>query len=158
MPAQRTLLLDTNTLLLLYVGLFDRSLVANFKRTRIFTVDDFDLLVQIVDGFQTLVTTPHVLAEVSNLSGQLRDEARRGYFATFARSLQQVDERYVPAKALINHPVFVRLGLTDAGIAELAHRDRLTVLTTDLDLFLWLSKAQVRVFNFNHLRVSGDTL
>ena len=37
--SNRTLLLDTNVLLLLFVGLWDRSRIQNFKRTEQFTED-----------------------------------------------------------------------------------------------------------------------
>lgn len=151
----RRLLLDANTLLLLFVGLFDRTLIPQFKRTTIFAVEDYDLLAEIVTQFTMLVTTPHILCEVSNLSGQLVDERRLSYFTVFARSLAGFDERYTAATALRTQPIFNRLGLTDAGIAHIAQEESLTVLTTDLDLWAYLTGAGVDAYNFNHVRRFG---
>jgi len=61
-------LLDTNLLVLFLVGQIDRRQISVFKRTRNFSVEDFHLLGRLVGTFGTLITTPHVLAQVSDLT------------------------------------------------------------------------------------------
>src|SRR5207237_10295950 len=78
-----SILIDTNILLLLFVGAFDRKLIATFKRTATFLPDDFDLLLRLIGLVPRIVTTPHVLAEVNSLSGQLGEPKRTQYFAHF---------------------------------------------------------------------------
>jgi acyl-CoA synthetase (AMP-forming)/AMP-acid ligase II len=141
--------------LLLFIGSYDRELISRFKRTQIFTVEDFDLLVDIVASCGGLVTTPHILAEVSNLSGQLEDDRRSRYFAVFAKLVNQLGERSVPASTAVAHPIFRRLGLTDAAVATLVQGEPIAVLTVDFDLWAHLSAAGVAAYNFNHVRVSG---
>ena len=82
--SKRTLLLDANVMLLLCVGLWDRSRISKFKRTRIFTDEDFDLLSQLVAGYGTVVTTPHVLSEVSNHADFHGEPERSAFFAWLA--------------------------------------------------------------------------
>ena len=146
------LLIDTNILLLYFVGLFDRSWVERFKRTRDrYSAQDFDLLMDIVLQFDRIVTTPNVLSEVSNLSNQWAEPGRTKYFERFAQEINRLSEEYVVSADAAQASCFPHLGLTDAGIMHLAH-DAYLVLTDDLELFGRLTKAGVDVINFSHLR------
>lgn len=149
--AGRRVLLDANVLLLLYVGTFDPGLIARFKRTRQYTPEDFQRLQQVLSAFSQIVTTPHVLAEVSNLSGHLPDHLRGQYFARLASSVAVLAESHTFAAALVEEPIFVRLGLTDAAVAQLARDESLTVVTADLDLHLHLQTVGVNTLNFNEV-------
>lgn len=62
---------DTNLLLLYVVGAHDPERIGRFPRTDTYTEDDFDLLERLLGYFETAVTTPPILTEVSNLLGQL---------------------------------------------------------------------------------------
>src|SRR5262245_26716632 len=114
---QRGLLVDTNLLLLLVVGILDTSRIGTFKRTRTFTSADFDLLAGIVSRFSLIVTTPNILTEMSNL---LPEDLRAGCHALFAEQVPKFDEQYLPSKLLVAKTSFVRFGLTDTGIIEVA--------------------------------------
>lgn len=92
-----------------------------------------------------------MLAEVSNLSNHLSEHLRADYFSLFARSVSVLAESDTAATKLVDEPIFGRLGLTDAAIAQVARDDSLVVVTADLDLYLHLSEIGVRVLNFNHL-------
>jgi hypothetical protein len=117
-----------------------------------FTESDFELLQRVLSQFDLLVTTPNILTEVSNLLGQLPDNLRGQYYASFAAALDAlVDEHYIPSKRLVLQSRFPRLGLTDTGIIEQA-RDRHLVLTCDLPLYNHLCDQGVDVINFNHIR------
>jgi len=142
-------------LLLLFVGLWDRSRIPKFKNTKIFTEDDFDLLMEILDGFGNVVTTTHILAEISNLSGQHGDPERSDLFRKLVSLIPLLPEYHLGADIAVVDPVFVRLGLTDAAIAAIASDRGLHVLTTDFDLWAHLQKIGVASYNFNHIRQAG---
>ncbi len=148
----RGILVDTNILLLHFVGSFDRSLVARFKRTERFTIRDFSLLEGMLARFDRVVTTPNVLSEVNSLSNVLRGVARDGYFAEFARKIVTLHEEYVVSADVARHDCFSRLGLTDSGILHLV-KDKYLVLTDDFRLYGILDKAGIDAVNFNHLRL-----
>lgn len=63
----KPVLVDANLLLLVMIGSFDRDLIASFKRTCAYSIRHYDLLVRLLGYFSTVVTTPHILTEVSNL-------------------------------------------------------------------------------------------
>jgi len=145
------LLIDSNLLLLLFVGLYDRNRIARFKRTAQFTIDDFELLVSFVKRFKKVVTTPSILTEVSNLLGQLPDELKSSFYGYFAEAIRVLREQYTPSHALSNEKAFPKFGLTDTAILRAATGNYL-VLTDDFRLAQYLLSQDVDVINFNHLR------
>jgi len=56
------ILIDTNILLLLFVGGVDVGLIAKHKRTSKFTVEDFALAVLVAEQFAAIITTPNILS------------------------------------------------------------------------------------------------
>jgi hypothetical protein len=71
------LLVDANLLILYTVGSVSPNRIASFKRTRRYEIRDFDLLTATLANFPELYTTPHVLAEVSNLINLAGDEGEK---------------------------------------------------------------------------------
>ncbi len=145
-------LLDSNLMLLWFIGLFQRALIGNFKRVSMFSLEDFDLLARLLENFRAVVTTPNILTEVSNLSGSLTDQLRSNYFASFANSVELLQEDYVLSNQAVANPLFRRLGLTDAAIAVVALRPIL-VVTTDFELYYRLQALGADAVNFNHERL-----
>ena len=146
-------LVDTNLLVLYLVGTVNEHRIQDFKRTRAYTIEDFDLLHRLLAWFGRLVSTPHVLAQVSDLT-DLRGKELPMVRALFKQLVEVLEERYEESCALVRDVCFERLGLTDAAIATLCRRDVL-VLTDDLDLHATLILRGVDALNFNHVRVLG---
>ena len=144
-------LVDSNLLLLYFIGRYDRKLVSMFKRTNAYAVEEFELLARLLALFRVLVTTPNILTEVSNLAGQLPDRVQPSYFQTFRDQLVVLDEQYVSSASACRTRFFERFGLTDSVIAEAA-RNGLLVLTADLALALLLEQLGIDLINFNHIR------
>src|ERR1035438_1165776 len=61
-------LVDTNLLVLFLVGTVNRQRILNFKRTGDFAIEDYDVLVRLINWFGKLIATPHVLSQVSDLT------------------------------------------------------------------------------------------
>lgn len=145
------LLIDTNLLVLFTVGSVNLNRVENFKRTRQYTVADFKLLRDVVARWPKLYTTPHVLAEVSNLtdlSGAERNIAREFLKITIAQLL----EPELSSTKAAEDSAYMSHGLTDASIAATARAHDVTVLTDDLDLYLRLQRDGIVCANFTYLR------
>ena|ERR1019366_6479409 len=147
------LLVDTNVLLLLLVGSLDPKLISRFKITanQGFDEADFNLLQTYAGRFQKLITTPHILAEVSNHADKIKDGFRQQVSQRLAALIEVLDERIESAKILARSDAFLRFGLTDAAISHLAAKN-FCVLTVDLPLAGYLQKVGVAAINFNHLR------
>jgi hypothetical protein len=144
-------LADANVLLLLLVGSYDRDRVAKFKNTEKFAPEDFDLLVSLLEQFDRIVATPHILAEVSNLAGQLGEPARSECFGRFIQIIDRTVEEPTPSAAAAREPIFTRLGLTDAGIAHIVV-GQYPIITTDSTLCDYLMRRGVDAINFDTFR------
>ncbi len=150
---QAGILVDTNILLLFFIGAFDQNLIPRFKRTKTFSVEDYEALINFLRFFDKIATTPHILTEVSNLSGQLGEPVKSEYFKKFSSDITLLEEENVVSRDVAQMREFVRLGLTDTGIIRLT-RGRYLVLTDDFRLSQYLQSAGVDVVNFNHIRTA----
>ena len=150
---QAGIMVDTNILLLFFIGAFDQNLIPRFKRTRQFSVEDYATLISILGLFDRIATTPHILTEVSNLSGQLGEPARSEYFKKFSSDITLLEEENVASRDVAQTQEFVKFGLTDTGIIHLT-KGKYLVLTDDFRLSQYLQSAGVDVVNFNHIRTT----
>lgn len=150
------IILDTNLLIVLIVGMVDRRLVGEHRRTRAFTPESFDFLLNMVVGAEQVVVTPHVLAETSNLLGQDDDPRCRILREKLREMIGIYPERHVAALELSKHAHYLRLGIADCGILSAIGED--AVLVTD-DLPLYLTSVEQfpdRTLNFTHIRQAND--
>src|SRR5690242_13664784 len=68
-------IIDSNILVLLIIGTWDRNSIPQHRRTKVYTPRDFDLLQTELRRYQRVITTPSVLTEASNLMGNDFHEA-----------------------------------------------------------------------------------
>ncbi|MBM4325760.1 MAG: hypothetical protein FJ118_01240 [Deltaproteobacteria bacterium] len=148
---KRTALVDSNLLLLYFIGKYDLNYVGKFKRTKSFSLKDFAVLQQLIRSFKHTVTTLNILTEVINFAGQLGEPAREQCLAKIAEEIKLVPEEYVPSTLASQHPYFAKCGLTDAVIMHAASNKHM-VVTTDFTLASLLEAQTIDVINFNHIR------
>lgn len=148
------LLIDSNILTLYIVGLYDVKRITEFKRTKgFYSPDDVHLLKNFITLFDNrLITTPHILAEVSNLL----EGARYQYgplLNSLATYMDIAQEVYIPSKEIVRQQpqLFTRFGLSDIIAGELA-RQNYVLLTDDLDFSAYLRNQGMAVVNFNNMR------
>lgn len=149
--------MDTNVLLLYFVGTYDPDLVERFNRTgnRGFTSGDYHLLDELLAQFDKFVTTPHVLTEVSNWLAYLDEPARSACLGRLAEDIGSMSETLTSASTLGRNPAFMIFGITDTAIVDAIPPGAYLVITDDLPLFGYLSNQGVDVLNFNHIRQLG---
>lgn len=144
-------LVDTNLLLLYFIGICDRGQIERFRRTKDrFVAEDFETLMRVLKSFDTVVTTPHVLTEVSNLLGHLSGQTKATCFGLFAQHISSWNEKHTPAKNLSSSPAFVKFGMADVSIEDAAQG--YLILTDDFPLSGYLSSKGLDVLNFNNIR------
>ncbi|WP_204102286.1 MULTISPECIES: PIN domain-containing protein [Spirulina sp. CCY15215] len=148
---QKGLLIDTNILLVLFVGKVNRQRISQFNRTEGFTAKDYDVLIKIIKRFSKIVTTPNILTEVNSLINQLKEPERSQCLELFSDLLSRVDEFYLESKRISEIEKFSKFGLTDCGILDLA-KDRYLVLTNDFKLANYLESRGIDTINFTHIQ------
>jgi hypothetical protein len=148
------ILIDTNLLLVFLMALWNEKVTLDFKRTQGYTADELTYLKLIVGEFQQWIVTPSVLAEVSNLAGQLPHDKRNSFFAFLSKVLANGPfvERFTELPKVVDDgSCFARLGFTDASIERLG-ASGIPVLTDDAVLYVRLQQQSIESFNFHHVR------
>lgn len=143
---RKGILIDTNLALLYIVGSLDPLLIRSHARTANFTSDDFDRLSRFVDAFEKKVVTPNILTEVGNLLGKMPE--LRGVFRGFIRKSTEV---FLQSGKITETSAFLIVGLTDAGIIEVA-KNKYLVVTDDGPLLGLLLSSKVDVVSLSQIR------
>lgn len=138
-------LLDANLLLVYLVGKFDKNRLSDFHHTKQY-VEDFPLIVRLIESFSRIHTTPNVLTEVSNLGGKLGPK----FFDVLQRAVVVLEEHYCASEKAVREMQFRKLGLTDSGLLSVAAR--VLIVTTDWQLHGILRSKNIDAVNFHHLR------
>ena len=152
--AKKGLLIDTNLLVLLVVGSVGKEYITQSTRTQGFTERDFDILrATIALSPGPILTTPHILAETSNLVAS----ALRGKQGQVARQLlgtlilSNLEEHYIQGRAAAAGPLFQHFGLTDSAIGMLKV-EQYAVLTADAPLYGILASRMIPAILFAIIR------
>jgi hypothetical protein len=154
--AGKRILLDSNLLLVFISGAMGPGIFARFKRVSNYTIGDYELLVRLLGAFTVLVTTPHILTEVSNLANSLPEWYKQEWYQNFAGLVESEDrspgiqEQWVPAAELAKMLEFSAFGITDAALTKLSS-DAL-VVTEDRRLSGILRARNIPAINFMDLR------
>jgi hypothetical protein len=128
----RTVLLDTNLLILFILGRHRKTLIPRFMHTKQYSIEDFELLENLMRRFHLLITTPNILTEVSNLSGRLDSKEQSLFRDSFRIEIEKLEERHLASREAAKTPAFWKLGLTDSVVA--ATPGDFLVMTDDLAL------------------------
>lgn len=144
------LLLDTNVLVLFLAGLVRPDRIGG-KRLEKFIAEDFLRVAEWAGDLPDHISLPNILTEASNLLGDERQELWPGSRQALANYVSNVDEVYVPSQRVAAGPEYLRLGLTDAAIHDLADNE-VCVVSVDHHLCNRLNLNGVDVRNPFHFR------
>ncbi|MGC9224765.1 MAG: hypothetical protein ACP5E2_12615 [Terracidiphilus sp.] len=147
------LLMDSNLALLYLVGGYDPRLIGDGKYNKLsnYNLEDYQILVRLKNMFRISVTTPHVLAEVSNLVCDLPEQTKSACLRKFHATFSSINELAVASMEAARWQDFHFFGLTDSALA-LISREYL-IVTDDARLVKKLNEASLEALNFNHLRM-----
>lgn len=154
-------LVDTNLLLVYFAGLYDTvtgyRLVNTFKYTKgYYEAGDFDVLLAFLEQFDVRITTPHILAEVSNsIIGELTNPAKDLCLGLIQETIPVAfQEHYAPANDLLAEDQFRTYGVADMGILRSAVAGPYLVLTDDGRLSVYLNKLGVDTLSLPEVKYS----
>ena len=132
---RKTLVLDSNLIVLYVVGALDKNLLRRHRRTQAYVPEDFELLLDIMAKFSEVATTPNCLTEASNL---LRHgHSKEQLMGVLAGFIGESREEYVRSSTVVGGSQFSRLGLADCALAN-AFTTHACFLTDDFGLYLYL--------------------
>jgi hypothetical protein len=148
----RGIIIDSNLVLLLVIGIYNPARIATFKRTQKYRPRDFELLVALLQPFPKRITTPNIMTEVDNFCRQLPENE----YPLVARKLQELCQNlfevYHDSSNVMSNINYHRVGLTDTG--TIVSSPQYLVLTDDYALSGRLEALGRDVINLNHLRLA----
>lgn len=127
------IIIDTNALVVLLVGLIDTRLFRNHKRTSIYDEDDFTDLLRTIGSLNQIVTLPNIWTEVDNLLNNFSGNYKYAYIQEITKTIKETTENYLASEIGTSSPHFQELGLTDSLILEFAKECKL-LITSDSKL------------------------
>jgi hypothetical protein len=137
----------------LTIGQSDPLLIQRHKKTKgDYTPEDYGLLVDLIGSFSPLVTTPHILTEVSNPLGRSSQPLTSALFEGFAELIRLLVEHHVPSRELAGHEHLAVFGLTDLGILEIATSQKCLIITADSPLADYLMRTKIDVVPYDWIR------
>lgn len=127
------ILIDTNSLVVLIIGLMNEDLINKHKRTSIYTKVDFNDLLTIIENLEDLVVLPNIWTEVDNLLNGFSGNYKWQYISKLREIISVTSEKYFSSKFATASEYFMEVGLTDSLILEIA-KDCKFIITSDSQL------------------------
>lgn len=140
------ILIDTNALIVLLIGIIDPRLFKTHKRTSIYDEEDFNELVEVVEDFERLVVLPNIWTEVDNLLNDFSGEYKNIYVKKLIKIIKLTSERYICSAVGAESDSFYDLGLTDSLILDLA-KDCEMLITADSRLSDYANANDILVYD-----------
>jgi hypothetical protein len=156
---KKSLIIDTNILLLFFVGVFNKDYINKCSLTAgKYTPEDFDLLIKIISYFKPeIIITPQILAEISNHSKtSIKDPHFSNYFNIVVNRLKAYKEHHIALQKIIGLDIKIlsNFGFTDMSIAETAKELESAILTDDYRLYAYCYKTSPSI-KFSYIQNAG---
>jgi rRNA-processing protein FCF1 len=139
------IIIDTNALVLLLVGLIDTKLINNHRRTSIYDEEDFYDLVNIIGDISNLIVIPNIWTEVDNLLNN-SSSYKYIYIERLTETIRGTTEKYLESHTATNENSFYDLGLTDSLILQIAKSCKL-LITSDSQLSDYAIANGIKVYD-----------
>ena len=140
------ILIDTNSLILLLVGIIDPNLIKQNKRTSIYEEQDFNDLLIFIGDINNLVVLPNVWTEVDNLLNNIHRNYKYQYIEKITLIIKSTTEKFLESSTATENQVFFDLGLTDTLLLEYAKECQF-LITLDSALSDYAIANGIRVYD-----------
>lgn len=148
-------ILDTGPLVFLLIGLCDPSKKNSGDIWQGHTQEELELLIKLIKPFKSIIITPQILAECTNLLNQKMDSSKHQFILTqIINPLRQFGEVYIEKNIILNYTEFSRFGSTDIGTIECSKKMNSLIITEDSDLKRFCYSNKIPCINFHELRPS----
>ena len=143
--------IDSNSLTVLVLGLIDPKIINNHPRTSIYSEEDFRALLEFIPDFDQLLVLPNIWTELDNLLNKYSGKRKYEYIESLMLLTKKTTERYIASLDVVENPAFFDLGLTDSAILELA-KDCDLLITSDSRLSDYARASGILVYDMVEFR------
>jgi predicted nucleic acid-binding protein len=143
----RDVLLDTNVFILFLAGQINQNRIPEYCREPMYSRKDYYFLVDKIQGFDRIITSPNILTEVDNLLNRLIGADKIQYLELIKNIYAQSLEKYLKSDLIAEQWYFAELGLTDSAILMMA-KDCNLLISADSSLCDFARSFGVPLFDF----------
>lgn len=140
------IVIDSNSLIVLLLGLIDPNLISKHKRTSIYTPQDFFDLLKVIKEIEYLIVLPNVWTEVDNLLNDFSGNYKWAYVNKIKHLINDSSEKYLQSKLGAETHFFFNIGLTDSLIIELG-KECDFIITSDSELADFATANGIKVYD-----------
>lgn len=137
---------DSEILLVYIVGSKDPRLIKNNGRTANYDENDFNLISEFIEKFDSKIASPHILTEVSDLLGESND-----FHTILNVYINTSEEKHLTSREITKCNSFLRFGLADSAIIEISQNAHL-IFTADNRLYGYLANIGIDAVSFDLLK------
>lgn len=154
-----SLVIDTNVLLLLLIGIHDETTIAKCSlmtnNGKNYREKEFKLLTEIIKRFSNkVIITPETLSEIYSLSHKHIKDCFYIYLAKAIETLKTYDEKHIPFSVILKNQAVLQFGFTDISIVEIAKITGATILTDEFDMYELCCAIKIPIIKFEHVIAS----
>ena len=148
-------ILDTGPLVFLLIGLCDPSKKNAKDIWQGHTSEELKLLLKLIKPFKSIIITPQILAECTNLLNQNTSSSKYQFLLSqIINPLKEFGEIHIEKNIILGSNEFSRFGSTDVGIIECSKKLNSLIITEDSNLKIFCHPKNIPCINFNELRPS----
>lgn len=148
---KRMIIIDSNSLIVLVLGLMNPSLIKNHKRTSIYEEEDYFNLLSVIPNFESIIVLPNIWTEVDNLLNNFSGNYREHYVDKILHLVKSTSEKYFETHKIINNDYFLDLGITDTLILECA-KDCNLLVSSDSKLSDYTRAFGIKVYDMKAIK------
>lgn len=145
------IILDTNILIILIIGMINPDLISKNKRTSIYNEQDYINILNFISN-KEIVVLPNIWTELDNLLNNYYDNMYNNlYIQSFKKVVQKASEKYLKTNSVVNEYYFSQIGLTDSLIIQCA-KDCDFLMTADSKLSDYAKSCGINVVDIVALK------
>lgn len=151
-------ILDANMLFVYSIGKKYPEMLGSQKRVKEFIPEDFDLLVQLVEGVDQIALTPNAVTECSDLlkDSIFENDAKEALEDLIQSPSCIVAEEFVSSFDAVAYPQYKFLGVADCAMLEFVDSEAF-LISADGALSREAAKKNSQSINFNHYRSYAES-
>jgi rRNA-processing protein FCF1 len=145
------ILIDTNALVVLLIGLIDPRLFKTHDKTSIYEEQDFVDLLDVIGSFDKLIVLPNVWTEADNLLNKFSGHYKDKYIENLTKVIKGTTEKFLESIIATGSGGFYDLGLTDSLLLEYGRECKL-LITSDSTLSDYAIANDIKVYDMKKSR------
>ncbi|NTU43066.1 MAG: hypothetical protein HGA78_08435 [Nitrospirales bacterium] len=143
----RDVIIDTNIFVLFLAGQINQDRIPNYCRNSMYSKADYEFLLELLRGFDNIITCPNILTEVDNLLNGLTGSDKYKYVLLAKDIYTKSIEKYLKTESVVQNWFFDTLGITDSTILLMATESDL-LISGDSSLCDHAKSLNINVFDF----------